>query len=51
VLTLEGGRRFELAGSHQYLVAPDKKTVAVCEQEGGLALVATSEITGLAPGT
>ena len=51
VLTLEDGRHLEIAGPHEYLVAPDGKTVAVCERDGGLALVATSEITDLAPGT
>jgi hypothetical protein len=51
VLTLNDGRRFPLAGPHQFLLAPDARNVAVCEQEGGLVLFATSEITDLAPGT
>ena len=51
VLTLQDGRRFPLAGPHQYLLALDGRNVAVCEQEGGLMLLATSEITDLAPGT
>jgi hypothetical protein len=50
VLTLQDGRRFPLAGPHQFLLAPDGRSVAVCEQEGGLVPLATSEITDLAPG-
>src|SRR4051794_30057321 len=51
VLTLQDGRRFPLAGPHQLLLAPDGRSVAVCEQEGGLVLLETSEIAALAPGT
>jgi hypothetical protein len=51
VVTRNDGRRFPLAGPHQFLLAPDGWSVAVCEREGGLVLFATSEITDLAPGT
>jgi hypothetical protein len=51
VLTMQDGRRFAPAGPHQFLLAPDGRSVAVCEQEGGLVLLATSEISDLAPGT
>src|SRR3954452_19743576 len=49
VLTLQDGRRFPLAGPHQYLLALDGRSVSVCAQEGGLEILATSEITDLAP--
>jgi hypothetical protein len=51
VLTLRDGRRFPLAGPHKCPVAPDGRSVAVCERKGGLAVLPTSEITDLAPGT
>ncbi len=49
VLTFHDGRRFLLAGPHEFLIAPDGRSVAVCEREGGLAVLLTSEIMGLAP--
>jgi hypothetical protein len=51
MLTVQDGRQFPLAGPHQCLVAPDGRSIAVCEQEGGLVLLATSDITDLAPKT
>jgi hypothetical protein len=51
VLTMKDGRRFPLAGPHEFLVAPDGRSVAVCEEERGLEVLATSEITDLAPAT
>ncbi len=50
-LTLQDGRQFPLAGPHQFLLAPDGRSIAVCEQEGGLELLKTCEIIELAPGT
>jgi hypothetical protein len=50
-LTLRDGRQFPLAGPHQFLLAPDGRSIAVCEREGGLKLLKTSEITELAPRT
>jgi len=49
VLTTRDGRRFPLAGPHEYLVSPDGKSVAVCEGEG-LVILETSEISELEPG-
>lgn len=50
-LSLQDGRQFPLAGPHQFPLAPDGRSIAVCEQAGSLLLLETSEITELAPGT
>jgi hypothetical protein len=51
VVTLQDGRSFPLAGPHQCLLALDGRSIAACAQEGGLEILATYEITDLAPGT
>lgn len=49
LIALQDGRLFTLAGTHEFLVSPDGHSVAVCDQDGGLVILETSEITDLAP--
>ena len=51
VLSMGDGRRFPLAGPRQILVAPDGRSVAVCNKDGGLAILKTSDISDLEPGS
>jgi hypothetical protein len=50
VITMQDREIYPLAGPHQYLLAPDGRSAAVCHREG-LAILQTSEIADLAPGT
>jgi hypothetical protein len=50
VLTMQDGEIYPLAGPHQYLLAPDGRSLAVCHREG-LAILETCEIADLAPAT
>jgi hypothetical protein len=43
------GRHVPLAGPREVIVAPDGRSVAVCDWDGGLAVLSTTEITDLAP--
>jgi hypothetical protein len=51
VLTLHDGREIPLEGPHELLLSRDGRSVAVCVTGGGLLILATAEITDLAPGT